>query len=462
MTSVFSVVCRRWPVVVLALVMAGFAATCLREAWLDAPTVDEPVYVAAGVVGALHHDLALNDEHPPLPKVIAALPVLAVTPRVPDGWSHAHWHEEVVYAARFTEAQLAAGKLRAVTFASRLVPIAEALAIGLILYRLGSLIFSPAAGVVAGVLWLADPVTIGLGHIDGVDLPLALAATLTSLALLRWIRRRDAVSLLLAGGAAGLAVAAGVAGLVVLAAVVIVVAATARGTRWRERVWRALAASAVIVVVALAVLWASYVVFDPRLVAHPAFLLPWPYVDGLRFLRANNRSAWWAYLLGMEWYGRQWWYWPAILLVKLPLPVLVVLVAGPFALLVAPRQARREVGLAVALPAVALAAFTVFVPRDTGIRYLLLVLALAIAVASGVVLFARRHAGRVVLAVLLAAGAVMAAGSFPHSLAWTTPPFTPGYRFASGSNVDWGQDFYLLRQWTQGRHPFVEPHVAWG
>ena len=131
---------------------------------------------------------------------------------------------------------------------------------------------------------------------------------------------------------------------------------------------------------------------------------------------------------------------------KLPLPVFAVLVAGPFALLAAPRQARREVGLAVALPAVALVAFTMFIPRDTGIRYLLPVLALVIVVASSVVLFARR-VGRVVLAVLLAAGAVMAAGSFPHSLAWTTPPFTPGYRFASGSNVDWGQDFYLLRRW---------------
>ena len=112
MASVISVARRRWPVVALVLVMAGFAAACLREAWLDAPTVDEPVYVAAGVVGLVHHDLAFNDEHPPLPKVVAALPVLVVTPRVPDGWSHAHWREEVDYAARFTGAQLAAGKLR--------------------------------------------------------------------------------------------------------------------------------------------------------------------------------------------------------------------------------------------------------------------------------------------------------------------------------------------------------------
>jgi Dolichyl-phosphate-mannose-protein mannosyltransferase len=466
----------RWPAAILALVMAGFTAACPREAWLDAPTVDEPVYVAAGVLGAIHHDLTFNDEHPPLPKVVAALPVLLVAPRVPDGWSRVHWHSDIKYAESFTLAQLAAGKLRAVTFASRLVPIVEALAVGVILYRLGSLIFGPAAGAVAGVLWLADPVTIGLGHIDGVDLPLALAAALTSLALLRWVRRRDRGSLLLVGAATGLAVAAGLAGLVVLAAAVIVVAVTAGATQeWPERARVALAGSAATVVVALVVLWASYVVFDPGVVAHPTFGLPWPYVNGLRYLRVHDSGNAPGYLFGREWNGRRWWYWPAILLVKMPLPMLVVLVAGLFALPAATRKARREVGLAVALPAVALAAFTMFIPDDTGIRYLLPAIALLIVVASGVVVLARRSAdwhgrrrslrgtaGAVALVALLAAGAGMAASSFPHSLAWTTPPFTPGYRFASDSNVDWGQDFYLLDQWARGRHPFVDFHGGMG
>jgi hypothetical protein len=39
-----------------------------------------PVYVSAGLAAVLHHDMTLNDEHPPLPKVLAVLPVLVTRP----------------------------------------------------------------------------------------------------------------------------------------------------------------------------------------------------------------------------------------------------------------------------------------------------------------------------------------------------------------------------------------------
>ena len=61
-----------WVAIVAFLVLGGF------EAWHDSPTFDEPVYVSAGLVAILHHDVADNAEHPPLFKVLAALPVLAV------------------------------------------------------------------------------------------------------------------------------------------------------------------------------------------------------------------------------------------------------------------------------------------------------------------------------------------------------------------------------------------------
>jgi len=452
-TPRLSGVLRRWPLVIVLLVAAGFTAMCLREAWLDSPTLDEPVYVAAGVLGEVHHDLIYNEEHPPLPKVIAALPVLADRPAIPAGWSTVRGHQETRYAARFTEAQIAAGKLRTVTFLSRLVPILEAVAVGLVLYRLGSLLFGPPAGALAGVLWLANPVTMGLGHLDGVDLPVALATALTSLALLRWYRRRDRGSVILAGAAAGAAGAAGVAGLVVIAvaAGVVVIAS------WRDKGWHALVSGGAVGLTAGAFIWASYAVLDPRVVLHPVFFLPQPYVDGLRYLRTHDSNGY-GYLLGMQWLGHRWWFWPGSLLVKTPLPTLVILIAGLLALPAFPRRARREVLLVVAPLALALSAFTFFIPPDTGIRYLLPAIALLLVAASGVVVIARGYTGRAVLAALGAASVVMAATSFPHSIAWTTPPFTPGYQFASGTNLDWGQDSYLVGQWSEGRHPYIAFH----
>lgn len=118
-------VTRTWvnwlPLAVLAVMTAGFVALGVAEARADAPTFDEPVYVSAGLAAVLHHDVTLNDEHPPLPKVLAVLPVLFTHPVVPANgrWSG---NDEESYGARFVAAELAAGKLGSVTFASRLVP----------------------------------------------------------------------------------------------------------------------------------------------------------------------------------------------------------------------------------------------------------------------------------------------------------------------------------------------------
>jgi hypothetical protein len=59
------------------------------------------------------------------------------------------------------------------------------------------------------------------------------------------------------------------------------------------------------------------------------------------------------------------------------------------------------------------------------------------------------------MAVVLAAAAAVTVSSFPNSIAYTAAPFRPGYRVATDSNVDWGQDFGLLSAWSRGRHPYV-------
>ena len=151
--------------VIAFLILGGF------EAWRDSATFDEPVYVSSGVAAILHHDLADNAEHPPLFKVLAALPVLAVGPVVPaDG----HWNRnnERTYSARFVRAQIRAGTMHRVTFASRLVPLLECGVLALALYGLATLLFGMWSGVVAALLWLFNPLVLGLGHLDGWICPL--------------------------------------------------------------------------------------------------------------------------------------------------------------------------------------------------------------------------------------------------------------------------------------------------
>jgi hypothetical protein len=443
---------------VLLVSLVGFLGLGGFEAWHDAATYDEPVYVSSGVAALLHHDVADNAEHPPLFKVLAALPVLAVQPVVP---SDGQWNSnnERSYSARFVAAQIRAGSLHRVTVASRLVPLLESVLIALALFALAATLFGPWAGLVAALLWLLDPVVLGIGHLDGVDIPFALATVLVALTLVRWLQRRDRRSVMWLGLACGTAVAAQDTGLIVAA----LAAAAMVGAGWRagQRGQSLVVPVAWVALLAWLVVWASYIVVDPASALHPWLVFPHAYIDGIRYLGSHDTGGSPGFLLGQSWSGINLWFWPATVLVKVPTPVLLVLVMGTvvLALLVQggriDRSTWRQVLVAVALPAIVLFSFELSNPKTLGIRYLLPSIALWTVVASPVALVVGRRLLSTSVVMVLAAAAALTVSSYPDSIAYSAPPFRPAYRVATDSNVDWGQDYSLLTAWSPSHHPYV-------
>jgi 4-amino-4-deoxy-L-arabinose transferase-like glycosyltransferase len=448
----------RLPLLMLAVVAAAFLALGLAEARADAPTFDEPVYVSAALATVLHHDVDINDEHPPLPKVLAVLPVLFTHPVIPaDGrWSG---NDELRYGARFVAAQLASGKLRRVTFAARLIPLAETAGVAFVLYGLAGELAGPVAGALAGVLWLASPLVLGIGHLDGTDVPFALGATLGAWALLRWLRRRDRRSLIWLGLGLAAAAETQVTGLLVVASALAVVIAV----QWRSGVMRALAQAGLAGLIVWAVVWAVYIAVDPAMLAQLPELVPRPYLDGIKYLAVHDTTGSAAYVASVAYTGGRWWFWPLSLAIKWPATTLALLVAGAAGCLRLPPVPRGRAGLAIGLPAFLLTAVTLASPKDIGVRYLLPALALWAAAAgaglvtalAGLTAGAGRRLAGAVMAILLATAVFTTAASFPASIAWTAWPFRPGYAAATDSDIDWGQGWYALRSWSADRHPWV-------
>jgi 4-amino-4-deoxy-L-arabinose transferase-like glycosyltransferase len=441
---------------VLGLVSVGYLALGLSEAWTDSPTFDEPVYVSAGVVAVLHHDLTINDEHPPLPKVLASLPVLLVHPVVPGNGTWAD-NDERSYSARFLVAQRHAGTLRRVTFASRLVPLAETVGVAWLLFAIASDLLGAGAGALAGVLWLATPFVLGIGHLDGTDIPLALAVVANSWALLRWLRTRSVMALVAVGLTGALVASSQITGLLIVVVDVALVVVVSRDAGAR----RAVSRGALTGVVALIGIWVPYLLLDPGLLAHGVNVLPEPYLEGIRFLGANDTVAAPGYLVGVAYTGGQWWFWPVSLAAKYPISFLAVLVVGAVSWWWVPSPTRRLAAAVLLLPAAVLTASIVPTPRDIGLRYLLPVVALGCAAAGAVIPAVAGRAPRVRWAVgsaliLLTAVSVGAtAVSFPDSLGWASAPFRPAYATVTNSDVDWGQGLYQLETWSKGRHPWV-------
>ena len=424
-----------------------FLGLGLVQARDDSPTFDEPVYVSAGLLALREHDLSYNAEHPPLAKAIAALPVLATGAVLPPGHA-AGSNDARTYSAIFLAAQRDAGILDSVTFASRLVPLLEGLVLAGLLLMLGRQLLGLAAGITAAALWLVSPLVLGLAHLDGIDLPFALAVVVYSGALLHARHHGDRRSVALLGVALGLCLATSAAGLALVPVTVALLMVQRRGVGVRQAI--------AVVALAWATLWVSYLMLDPSVLASATWLMPTPYVEGLRYLADSATTPAASYLLGVAWVGSQWWFIPGSLLVKLTTPVLLVLVTGPFLWRLAPREKRRDAFVVLAVPAFALLAAIAGSQRDIGVRYALPVVALWCVGASAVVLGLARISVRVVLGVGAVAAVVALLVSAPHSLAYTSPPFTPGYRVATDSNVDWGQDFDLLQAWGAEHPAYVD------
>lgn len=462
---------RRARLLLLPLALI-FLASGLIEAWRDAPTVDESIDIAAGVTSIVRHDLRLMPEHGVLTRVLPAAPALLAHPVVPDGpgYRSGNWFD---HTDEFVRANAAAGRLHGIVFLSRLVPLLEGLAIAWLLYLLGARLFGESAGVLAAVLWLTTPVFVGIGHVVSIDIAFTLATLAVSLALLTFLEAPSQWRAIVVGLASGAALLTRHLGLVLLVVAIVVVAV--QGAKRARRV--ALRHAAIVALVSWATVWIVV-----RVLASPSggasgsrldhlvsaargdsplsrlvLAIPWPkeWAAGFAYLVLTS-TARPAYLFGQAWNGGRWWYFLGAVLVKVPPIAVVVLLAGPIGWWRVPRSDVRKAIAVIAIPAVALYVTLAVQPLDLGLRYAFPTLALWFVAAGPVVLLGSslwRRVGAGALAVTqLAAFAV----AYPHSIAWTPPPFQPAYRYTTDSNVDYGQDNGRVNDWAVGRAPLVD------
>jgi hypothetical protein len=191
-------------------------------------------------------------------------------------------------------------------------------------------------------------------------------------------------------------------------------------------------------------------------IAHLVSLVPWPkefsvgFGDLMRIAKEQKP----AFLLGHQWTGHVWWYWPGSLLVKLPASTLLLLALG---VVVALFGRERRALLAVGIPMLTITATTVFNAFDFGARYLLPVVALGLVLGGGAVvrIATQWRKTRGIFVLLALAQVFWFVQAQPNSIAWTAPPFRPGYQVATDSNFDWGQDLYRLRDWAKGQTAYV-------
>ncbi|MGW6936968.1 phospholipid carrier-dependent glycosyltransferase [Lentzea sp. NPDC054927] len=406
---------RRWFfALVAALLLAQMAIAMITTAVEQSPTIDEPVYVGTAAVYLDQQSLRYNPEHPPLGKLIMATGLVFAGPHLDPAFQgdQTELGRHVLYESGNDPQHL--------LLLARLPMIVLTLLFGIVVFLFARDLTSNAGGLVALGLYTFSPDLIAHGSLATLDVP-AAGFLLTS-AWLLWRARRNPSYVWLAGLALGAALATKMNA---LAAVPVLLFLVFRTHRMRG--------VATMSLIAVAVVWASYVAVDPLAP------FPGPYLDGMRVQFGFENRVWGGYLFGEHYEGSHWYYLPAALLVKTPLGALVLWFAG----IIAIAKLRTAAPYVLAPTAVLLAA-AMTGSRDLGVRYAIFVPMFLAVAAAAVVATRRRWA---IAAVVVAAVSSLAA--FPYYLPYSNEAFggpAKTHQHLHDSNVDWGQDLGRLAE----------------
>jgi len=453
-------------------------------------TFDEDDHMFAGYMMFHAGDYGLNPEHPPLVKLLAALPLLGRNLWIPPNLNRNFKVEAYLDGNDFL-ARNDGGSQRLV-FQMRLTAGLLAIGLSLMVFWAAREWFGTTAALVALVLVTFDPNILGHSALVTTDIGVSLFFLASIYGFYRYVRQPSLARLALAGLAAGLLLATKHSGILLAPMLVLLigweVATAPKGTRRRVAL-RLTGAFGAIVVIGVVVLWAFY---GFRYAARPAGLvLSTPLADYAAQLSHFNSTAVMAiahlrllpesYLMGLvdvkkmaEFYptfalGKvyahgQWWYFPAVILIKTTLGLLALVAAAFFAIFTGRLGKGREVAF-ILIPAAFYFAVAIQAGIDIGARHILPVdVFLFILAAGGITALAAGSKRWAIFgAGLVLAHIVSALMVFPNYIAYANEAFGGPrnvHNLFSDANVDWAQQLIQVKEW-QDRHPGEECWFAY-
>jgi hypothetical protein len=420
-------------------------------------TVDEPIHLACGYEW-FKGELTTDMTHPPLARVLGALPLRISGLPYPQPANMVERGNQLLYHNDRYVKNLARARMGNL--------LLLALACGTVALW-ARRIFSRRVAFASVALFSTLPLLLGHAGLLTTDLSIAATLPLALLALDLYLASPDWKRSALLGLAIALGCLSKFSFFVFFPPSVLALVLVRRPLRARTST--ALGAIAI----AFLLVWAGYR-FDFRrpadVVAQGGNMLEWAapgptkpiarfvgsipipaptLVIGMAQVKLHELLGHTAYLLGRESRTGWWYYFPVVFFYKSPLPWLMLVAWGAFALVADRIRTRDRSALQVVVIPLAIMLTSMTTSLNIGARHILPIVApLSILAGYAVVDIWQRSRdafGRVALTSLLAWLFVGVAIEHPDYLAWfneTARP-SPSY-FAADSNIDWGQDVLRL------------------
>jgi len=456
--------------------------------------IDDSMHMPAGYSYLLTHDYRLNQEHPPLIKLLSGLGLWKLHPYFPfesPGWQQAAAPGDpedgmVRIEEAFFESN--AKQFEQIAFYGRLpvliIPLLLLLAVWWITRRL----FGPIPALIAVFLLATEPNIVGNAIVVQDDVAAALVLLLFVIAVKRFMTDARVTGACVLGGALGLALVTKYS-LIVLApvsCVVVIACFTYRLIRKRSSLATVVLSSFVVFITAYLILIAFYAFHIDRIDANEssqiaswfylsgqsaeAFnrflmwlppLLPRYFVSGIDMVVQDSRDGRPAFLLGQISDTGWWYYFPVAFALKTTIPFLLASAGGLVWAVYQVLRRKRYVIVYILLPGLIYLALTMTSHLNIGVRHLLPMFPFAAITAAGFIsavvefgLKRSRRLGVALAAIALVPGLVIAVSAFPNYLTYFSPlagGAARGWQTLSDSNVETGQEVKPLARYLKDR-----------
>ncbi|HEX4681304.1 MAG TPA: hypothetical protein VH277_01275 [Gemmatimonadaceae bacterium] len=426
---------------ILSAAVACIAAIAVwRTATVFSGTVDEPAHIAAGVELLSGGRYAYDLQHPPLGRIAAAIGPLADGARF-TGAPGVYDEGAIILGsgARYVK-RLAAARHGEIVFFMLLAATT---------WWWGMLLLDDAGGYFATLLLVTNPNILAHAGLATTDIACAATTTLALLSAARWLDDASGRRTFCLGLSAGMAIGSRLSALGFMA---LPFAAFWVMRRAVTRTWLPGGADSRTTLVRLV----GAGVLAAVTIAAAYFFHLGAFVSGVDTFLRHGSSGHPTFLLGTPRNRGWWYYYPVAVLVKTPLPLLLLAAIGSIAVL---RQLRARSAWQPAAPLVAgalMLALSMTVRVDLGVRLVLPIYPLmAVMGAVGIrelLSQPARRAGAVLAALLLFVAAFIPMRAHPDYLAYFNL-FAGAHpeHVLVDSNLDWGQDLYRLRDTLQAR-----------
>jgi hypothetical protein len=444
-------------------------------------TVDEIVMIPSAYYHLAAGNFQLVNEHPPLAKILAGIPLLFVQPNevkpeqihgapgsIPEKWS---------YAERFWENN--PGDFESLLFWPRIPMILLTVVLGLLIFRFARELFGPLPAVLSVALFGLEPTVLAHGRVVQTDIPATLGYLLLFFTLYRYANNPSLKRAAWIGAAAGVAL---------LAKFSMLLAGPILAVFFGVMIWRARRAERRVVVAHVAIVALVTILFInagylfqhrpigapdaqwiqesfPRVAGKVTLLtsilshfVPADFVLGILQQVRHTAEGHPAGFLGM--YGRMgwWYYFPVAFAIKTTLPFLLLSLASlvwGFYQWIKKRDARF---LWLLVPFSVYTAYVLGSRIDIGVRYYLPAYPFLFILGGALLarLLKSRQVRRAGMFAAIALGSWMvveAVRAYPNHVSYMNQLASahPHWWYLSDSNVEWGEDARGVALYLRGR-----------